>query len=133
MNGKMQPKQDHLPQNGIVTSVDAETYRVKVYLPLLDIETEYIRIGSMYVGAGWGLRSKLHDGDEVLVVFPNGDLNNGIVTCLLFSEESDPAPEGEELMLIHESGSKFIFDSEGNITLQAAGALNLSGAKINLN
>jgi phage baseplate assembly protein gpV len=128
-----QPQQDALPQCGVVTSVDNAANRVKVYLPLLDLETDPIRIGSLYVGAGWGLKSKLHQGNEVLVVFPNGDLNNGIVTNVLFSEGSDAAPSGADFQLVHESGSIFEFDSAGNVTLQAKGMLNLKGSKININ
>jgi len=131
---RRQPRQDMLPQNGVVTSVDEKTYRVKVLLPMLGIETDYIRVGSLYVGAGWGLRCPLHNGNEVLVNFPNGDLNNGIVVCALYSEEADPAPqEGNYFSLVHESGSVLRFDNEGNITLEAKGNLTLLGANIYIN
>lgn len=131
---RKQPKQDYLPQCGVVTSIDAAHYRVKVYLPILDLETDYIRVSSQYVGAGWGMYSLPHVGNEVLVIFPNGDLNNGIVDCKLYSEECDPAPgEGDCLTLVHESGSVLRFDRAGNVTLEAKGSLNLRGASVNLN
>jgi uncharacterized protein involved in type VI secretion and phage assembly len=131
---RREPKQDALPQCGIVTSVDYAKHRVKVFIPLLDLETDYIRVGSQYVGAGWGLHVLPHDGNEVLVSFPNGDLNNGIVNCWLFSEECDPAPaEGDNLTLVHESGSVLRFDRSGNVTLQAKGNLTLLGANVYIN
>lgn len=126
---KRQPRQDVFPQCGVVTSVKKDSvYRAKVYLPLLDIETDYIRIGSQYVGAGWGLYSPLHSGNEVLVSFPNGDLNNGVVVCRLYSEECDPAPaEGDCLTLVHESGSALRFKPSGDVELDIQGNLILAG------
>lgn len=47
------PQQNLLPQCGVVTSVN-EQYRVKVFPPLMGLETDFIRVGSQYVGAGWG-------------------------------------------------------------------------------
>ena len=127
------PQQNVLPQCGVVTSVN-EQYRVKVFLPLMGLETDFIRVGSQYVGAGWGLWSRLHVGNEVLVVFPNGDFNNGIVVCCLYSEECDPAPaEGTNLALVHQSGSVLRFDQAGNVMLEAKGVLTLNGAKVNIN
>jgi uncharacterized protein involved in type VI secretion and phage assembly len=131
MKGR-RPLLDARSQYGIVTSVKG--YRVKVYLPLLDIETDYIRVGSQYVGAGWGLHAPLHDGNEVLVEFPNGDLNNGCVVCCFYSEEGDPAPdEGDSFTLVHESGSVLRFDKAGNVTLEAKGDLTLRGANVHIN
>lgn len=132
---RREPKQDAQSQCGVVTSVAPNNkYRVKVYLPLLDIETDYIRVGSQYGGAGWGLYALPHNGNEVLVSFPNGDLNNGIVVCRLYSEECDPAPsEGDNLALVHESGSILRFDKSGNVTLEAKGNLTLLGAEVHIN
>ncbi|GMB00224.1 phage baseplate assembly protein V [Pelosinus sp. IPA-1] len=131
---RREPRQDALSQCGVVTSVNKVRYRVKVFLPLLDIETDYIRVGSQYVGAGWGMYALPHNGSEVLVNFPNGDLNNGIVVCKLYSEECDPAPlEDGNVALVHESGSVLRFDKAGNVTLEAKGNLTLLGANIYMN
>lgn len=115
------PKQTELPQCGIVTAFDAATYRVKAHLPLLDTETDWIRVGSPYVGAGWGLRAPLHTGNEVVIIFPNGDLNNGIVVCALWSEECDPtAQAGDAFALMHESGSMLRFGTDGSVVIRAS-------------
>lgn len=120
----------HFPQVGIVTAVDATNYRAKAYIPLLDEETDFIRISSLYVGMGWGLVSLPHIGQEVVVSFMNGDLNDGIITGFNYSEESDKPPNSAELLLLHESGSYLRFCNGGNVELHAAGDLILTGAKI---
>ncbi|WP_299449177.1 phage baseplate assembly protein V [uncultured Phascolarctobacterium sp.] len=120
----------HFPQVGIVTSVDNKAYRAKVYIPLLDEETDFIRISSLYVGMGWGLVSLPHIGQEVVVSFMNGDLNDGIIVGFNYSEESDSPPNSAELMLLHESGSLLRFCNNGNVELHAQGDLVLTGARI---
>lgn len=117
-----------LPQCGVVTGVDLKSYRVKVHLPLLDHETDWIRIASPYVGAGWGLRAPLHVGNEVLVAFENGDLNSGIVTGAMWSEDCDQTPqEGGAFSLVHESGSMLRFSADGSILIKASNISMVKG------
>lgn len=112
------PKHNGKPQCGTVMSVDTECYRAKVFLPLLNIETDYIRVGAIYAGPGWGMRCLPSVGTEVLVEFPNGDLNEGIITWRLYSEDADPAPAGGmDFELVHESGSKLRFGIDGSVTI----------------
>lgn len=121
------PEMNTFPQVGIVTSVDLGTYRVRVHLPLMNHETDWLRVSSHYVGAGWGLRAPLHVGNEVLVVFENGDLNSGIVTGAMWSEDCDPTPnQGDSFCLVHESGSMMRFDS-GGITIKAKNIAIIKG------
>lgn len=118
---KRTPETKAAPQCGIVTSVDVQSCRAKVYLPLLDTETDWIRIGSSYVGAGWGIRAPLHTGNEVLVVFVNNDLNEGHIVCAFWGEEGDAPPAGAGgFILHHESGSCIRFGNDGSITLIAS-------------
>ena len=131
---KQQPKQDSLPELGIVTAQDTVNYRVKVRLNLSGIETDFIRVGSPYVGPGWGFRALPKVGAEVLVVFPGGDLNEGIVNCQIYSDEADRPPvEKEEPCLIHESGSKMIFKANGDIVIEAKNILYLRGSQVQIN
>ena len=141
----------HFPQNGIVTKVDLQNQMAAVYLPLLDMETDFIRIASDYVGAGWGQTSKLKIKDEVIVTFLGGDLNQGIITKRLFSPEADRPPKEstEDFTLVHENGSRLIFRTDGSVilvstqnmtinaggamTIQSGGAMKIKGATINLN
>lgn len=116
------PEAKTMPQCGVVTSVDLANYRAKVFLPLMNHETDWLRVGSFYVGHGWGLRAPLHAGNEVMVVFANGDLNEGHIVCAFWSEESDQTPggEGDAFSLAHESGSLLRFGADGSILIKAA-------------
>ncbi len=121
-------------QTGIVTAVNAKAYRVQVRLSLLSFETEWIRVASSYVGSGWGMVAMPHVGDEVLVQFFNDDLNDGVVTHVLYSEGADYPPEAEEqVALFHESGSKFILKNNGDIILEAKKNLYLLGSEVHFN
>ena len=123
-----------MAQTGIVTSINTQSCLVKVRLSLLDVETDWIRVCSFYVGNGWGLVSLPHVGNEVIVTFLNGDLNDGIVTGILYSEEADVPPDGaEHPALFHESGSKIVLDHNGNIVIEAKGNLYLRGANVHIN
>lgn len=114
------PEARTYPQCGVVSSVDLKAYRAKVYLPLIDHETDWIRIGSQYVGNGWGLRAPLHAGNEVMVVFANGDLNEGHIVCAFWSEGCDQTPQEDgAFALVHESGSVLRFDADGSILIKA--------------
>lgn len=123
----------HFPQVGIVTAVDSEAYRAKAYMPLIGDETSFIRISSLYVGAGWGFVSLPKIGQEVVVTFLNGDFNDGIITGYSYSDESDSPPESSELYLLHKSGSSLRFSNNGDVKLHAAGNLILTGATIQEN
>ncbi|SHN73124.1 hypothetical protein [Desulfitobacterium chlororespirans] len=79
------------PQLGILTSLSGNT--AKVYLPLFKIETGWIRVSSNLLyekevqltgqpesfSFNEMVYNTLKVGDEVLVVFANGDINQGIV------------------------------------------------------
>lgn len=81
-----------MPQLGVLTSLSGNTARV--YFPLFKLESGWIRIASNllyekevtlaghpetenFSRIGY---NTLKVGDEVLVVFANGDINQGIVT-----------------------------------------------------
>ena len=120
-------------QVGIVTAIDTDNYRVKVWFPLLEKESDFIRVTSQYVGAGWGIVALPHVGQEVLVVFANGELNEGHVIGCSYGEGADAPPPSEEVAMVHESGSQFRFHANGDITLQATGVLTLKGTKVMIN
>lgn len=110
------------PQVGVVTSRDLVLYRVKVFYPLLGIESEWIRVATLYAGQGWGLSVLPHTGNEVLVVFVNGDLNDGVVTGCLYSDHADIPPETDgELTLQHANGTALKLMASGDIELAGGG------------
>jgi|GEM_PF-2661640 Uncharacterized protein conserved in bacteria len=141
----------HFPQVGIVTKVNLKNQTAAVWLPLEQMETDFLRISSNYVGTGWGMTQKLNVRDEVLVIPLGGDLRRGIISARLFSEESDPPPKeaAEDFVMTHKNGSKLIFKSDGsvliqstgnmminaggNMTIQSGGNMTIKGSQINLN
>lgn len=70
------------PQAGIVTSLDIQNRRAKVFLPLFNIETDWIAVAKNIIYSLVNIVGEvdiLTVGDEVAVIFLNGDLNDGRV------------------------------------------------------
>jgi len=60
---------------GTITSVDQSTYRAKVMLDLAGVETNWLPIGTMLAGPGYGVMALPVDGTHVTVLFEGGDGN----------------------------------------------------------
>jgi hypothetical protein len=116
------------PRNGIFVDV--------ALAPFGDEET--VRFSAPYAGGGFGFYAPLETDDEVLVVFPSGDPNEGgIVVSRLWSAADPPPTEagsGEEassnVALRTKTGRKLIIRSNNeNIEVVAEGTgLILLGA-----
>lgn len=94
-------------------------------MPSGTIETA--RVGSIYAGNGFGLYAPLYEGDEVLVVAPSGDPDQGLVITQRLWSPSDLPPEGlgdtlEDLTLVIQP------DKNLRITVQGTGKVILGGA-----
>ena len=125
--------QTYYPQVGLVTSIDQAAYRAKVKLLLLDVETEWVRIATSYVGQGWGAKTMVHVGNEVLVNFVNGDLNDGIITGVLYSDEVDTPPTcPEDVCLVHESGTTVILKKDGDISVDSVKNIQVTAKKVDV-
>lgn len=55
-------------------------------------QPETARVGAMYAGNGFGLYAPLHKDDEVLVVAPSGDPDEGLVVMQRLWSPADPPP-----------------------------------------
>ena len=120
--------------SGIITSIDPKNYKVKVLLSILQIETDWIRVISPYVGQGWGIVALPHVGNEALVIFLNGELNDGVVIGCLYSENVDHPPESaQHPAIVHETGSRIVLNHDGSIIIEAKTGLYLRGAQVHLN
>jgi phage gp45-like len=112
---------------GYITSVDPSTYKAKVMLEPIGIETEWLPIGTMYAGNGFGLLSLPDEGTEVLVVFEMGNISCGKIICCNFNNiEIPPALEVGEVMMLHQSGSFFKFHANGDVELNASGKISIT-------
>ena len=102
--------------------------------PLVDIVLvpdgipETARVGADYAGPGFGLYTPIEKDTEVLVGFPNGDPDEGLVVTRRLWSASDPPPqlaldhpedvilvakEGANIRIVTQGGTVLIHDIEG--------------------
>lgn len=107
-----------------------------------------VRMGAAYAGNGFGFYAPLHVDDEVLVVFPHGEYDEGGVIVARMWSASDPPPseakdnpadvilhvEDNNAVRILANGASIVIDSDGNVTAQskdgASAALNGKDATV---
>jgi phage baseplate assembly protein gpV len=111
---------------GAVTSVDSSKSMVRVKLQPEDVLTGWLPTLSPWIGNGWGMVCLPSPGDQVLVVFQEGDANHGVVAGRAYSAVQRPpiAPLGE-FWLVHQSGSCLKLANDG--TIRIVGDLHVMG------
>lgn len=84
------------------------------------------RVGAIYAGNGWGLYTPLHKDDEVLVVAPSGDPDEGLVIVQRLWSTSDPQPSevvqgADDVVLVVEPDKNLRITTKGtgNVYLTA--------------
>ena len=94
-------------------------------LPSGDEETA--RVGAAYAGNGFGLYMPLHKDDEVLVLAPSGDPDQGLVIAQRLWSPADPPPQEvadnpEDVTLVVEEGKNLRLNVKGtgNVVIEAA-------------
>lgn len=105
---------------GIITSVNATDYTVKVQLQPEEIETGWIPFGTPF----YGWVAPPSGGEQCLVLFERGN-NNVPVAALLYYWDGNRAPgiasEGDtaagEILLKHSSGSYIKLNSAGKVLI----------------
>lgn len=105
-----------------------------IFVDLLLLPTQMeatARVGAAYAGNGFGLYMPLHDQDEVLVVAPSGDPNEGLVVTQRLWSPSDPPPQAvadnpTDVTLVVEPGKNLRMNVQGggNVYLAAQGGGN---------
>lgn len=97
------------------TDVDGQDVFADIMLlPSGTVETA--RVGTIYAGNGFGFYAPLYKDDEVLVVAPSGDPDEGLVITQRFWSPADPPPEGlniEELTLVLQEGKNLRIKAQG--------------------
>lgn len=117
---------------GLVTGYKPNKYAVKVSLQPEGVQTGFIRVAAAWLGAGWGMYAPPSIGDQVAVIFIDGDVSAGFAVCGLFDNAHAPTsvPSGE-FWLVHKSGQSVKLTNDGKLTLSdghgAAWALNGDG------
>lgn len=112
---------------GLVQSVDATSYCVKVTLQPEGVLSGWLPVASLWTGNGWGLVALPSPGQQVIVLAQEGRAEHGIILGSLYSLQATPpnAAVGE-LWLAHASGSCLKLHNDGSIEGKAT-VWNLSG------
>lgn len=80
--------------------------------------TATARVGAAYAGNGFGLYTPLHKDDEVVVIAPSGDPNEGLVVTQRLWSPSDPPPQAvadnpDDVTLVVEAGKNLRLNVQG--------------------
>jgi hypothetical protein len=116
------------PEPAIVASVDLVNFQCTAQL-MYDADRNDdgtytptivgpLRICAPYAGNGYGIPVMPQKGDEVLVIYHGGKLNDGYVVGRLFGpDDPPPAFNNGEFKLVHASGSTLLYDTAGNVKI----------------
>ncbi len=119
---------------GVIVAVDLTTYRAKVKLVPSGVTTGWLRLGSEYVGAGWGFYAAPSLGDQVLVAARNGNFSDATVISRVFDAVNFATPtpplEQGEIRMSHSTGSYLRFMASGHVDLVADTQLNLTAPNL---
>jgi phage baseplate assembly protein gpV len=122
------------PRLATISSYDASNHAVKVIDQPVDpevgeIESNWMPLGAIGIGNGWGVAVGPQINDQVLVVYENGDFSSGTIVARIFSVEQQaiPVPPGE-IWAIHQTTSSLKFLTNGDVDINAAGNLNATVA-----
>lgn len=126
-----------MPAFGIVTSYDPENFLAKVKLqpPPADgqaVESGWLPLLCAQIGNGWGIYSPPALGDQVIVIFADGDYQTGVIMGGVPNDEDKaPTVPSGEIWLAHKSGSFIKLTSNGEIASKGLwkhdGALEVAG------
>ncbi|MGR3717179.1 MAG: phage baseplate assembly protein V [Thermohalobaculum sp.] len=108
------------PRLAVVSSVDSSKYLVRVRLQPEDALSGWLPLLTWWLGEGWGIACPPAPGDQVLVVWQEGDAENGVVLGRVPSTRNmpPPAPVGE-LWLRHKQGASIRLLNDGTIASRA--------------
>jgi len=104
------------PRIAVVTSVDSLTYTARVTVQPEGTLSGWLPIASAWIGNGWGLACPPSPGDQVIVIWQEGDAEQGVIAGRLWSSSAIAvaAPPGE-LWLNHKSGTYLKLQNDGTI------------------
>ena len=108
------------PRLATVTSADPTTYTARVELQPEGVLSGWLPVASAWVGNGWGLSCPVAPGDQVIVIWHEGDAQQGLIVGRLWSlSNAPPAAPAGEFWLMHRSGSYLKLHNDGSIETTA--------------
>jgi phage baseplate assembly protein V len=108
------------PRLATVSSVDPATYTARVMVQPEGLLSGWLPIAAAWVGNGWGVACAPTPGDQVIVLWQEGDAEQGLIIGRLWSQATPPpaAPSGE-FWLVHSSGSYLKLHNDGSMQSSA--------------
>ena len=108
------------PRIGIISSVDPVKFTARVTIQPEGVLSGWLPVASPWVGSGWGIVCPPLPGDQVIIVWQEGDGEQGIIVGRLWSANAlpPPTPSGE-LWLMHSTGSFIKLLNNGSIESNA--------------
>lgn len=108
------------PRLALVSSVDTATCTARVLIQPEGVLSGWLPVAAPWAGNGWGLAAPPIPGDQVVIVWQEGDAEHGIVLARLWSDVASPsAAASGELWLVHASGSTVKLLNDGTIQSSA--------------
>lgn len=123
-----------LPRLATISSYDAGNHAVKVILQPVDPdigqqESNWMPLGAIGIGNGWGVAVGPQINDQVLVVYENGDFSSGCIVARVFSvAQQAPAVPSGEIWALHSTGAFIKLVTSGDIDVNTTGNLNATVA-----
>lgn len=116
---------------GTVAEIDLKLYQVKCRLATSGQLTNWLRLGSDYVGDGFGLVYAPNIGDEVWIEFSEWNPSSpGMVSRRLFGKDSPPSLDADQLHFRHKSGTDILLTADGSVEvlLKSNGSYRSNGS-----
>jgi len=111
------------PRLATISSYDASNHAVKVIVQPVDPElgeqeSNWMPLGTIGIGNGWGVAVGPQINDQVLVVYENGDFSSGTIVARVFSvaQQAIAVPSGE-IWAVHQQGQFLKLTNDGKVTL----------------
>lgn len=124
-----------LPRLATISSYDASNHAVKVILQPIDPaigeqESNWMPLGAIGIGNGWGVAVGPQINDQVLVVYENGDFSSGVIVGRVFSvAQQAPAVPSGEIWAVHQAGAFLKFHGDGTVALSAPSTITYTASQ----
>ncbi|WP_156125634.1 hypothetical protein [Paraburkholderia kururiensis] len=118
---------------GLVSSVDPDSYSVKVLFQPDNTPSGWISVKAHWVGNGWGLVC-LPTIDQLVVLDPIEGFNDEwVVSGYLYNDtERPPSSVVGELRMVHQSGSFMRLTNDGKVGINGQAEVDVTGPTINI-
>lgn len=93
------------------------------------VESNWMPLGCIGVGNGWGVAVGPEIGDQVLCIFENGDFSSGVIVARLYSTQAQPMPvPSGEIWAVHKTTTSLKFLNNGDLDISTHNDLNANVA-----